>query len=722
MRHRSRNRWIYLAKVYNPFLSNFCKKFRQLALLDTVPAVPQFRLENSNFLRVLRPGEGSNGEYDEEALKFRSRDAFSTNRDGPGEPMSAIVGFLGLDGRAAAEGDLGRMIDSLAHRGPDGRSIWLEDCVGLGQCMLRTTPESLNEHLPLRREHLTITADARLDNRADLMRILRGGGTDSISDSELILDAYLRWGEDCPQRLLGDFTFAIWDASRRELFCARDHFGVRPFYYFHQAGQRFVFGTEIKAIFTITDIPRRLNEAKIADYMLASFEDKARTFYLDINRLLPASTLVVGRSGIRIRQYWALEPEREIRLKSDEEYAEAYRSHFVEAVSCRLRSAYPVGSMLSGGLDSSSIACVANELLSSQGGDDLHTFSIVFDKVKKSDERPYIENVLAARHFSSHLIDGDGITPLDDLDSVLWHQDEPFFAPNLSLTRSGWHAAHEQGVRVLLDGVFGDNVVSHGTEHLRWLATRWRLLSLSRELRALTEKSARNAPRWRSLSWFVVNYGIKPYVPEAGMRAWRGMRGHSGDPIAAQCAMFEAGYRDRNQLQRRLTGASKLDRAPKTSRQVHCDSLVSGMIQTALEVYARGCSEFGLEARFPFLDKRLVEFCLAIPGEQKVSQGYTRSVVRRALQGYLPDAIRLRSDKGNLGWSFKGGLRSRRELVERTLESSAPFLSRYFDAARLRNLQDRYRKGALADGELLDLFLAVVLSAWHSRSSNRLTA
>ena len=238
--------------------------------------------------------------------------------------------------------------------------------------------------------------------------------------------------------------------------------------------------------------------------MLASFEDKARTFYLDINRLPPASTPARRTSGIRIRQYWALEPEREIRLKSDEEYAEAYRSHFVEAVRCRLRSAYPVGSMLSGGLDSSSIACVANELLSSQGGDDLHTFSIVFDKVKKSDERPYIENVLAARHFSSHLIDGDGITPLDDLDSVLWHQDEPFFAPNLSLTRSGWHAAHEQGVRVLLDGVFGDNVVSHGAEHLRWLASRWRLLSLSRELRALTEKSERNAPRWQSVcpgSW-----------------------------------------------------------------------------------------------------------------------------------------------------------------------------------------------------------------------------
>ncbi len=637
--------------------------------------------------------------------------------------MSAIVGFLGLDGETASERDLGRMIESLAHRGPDGRKVWLEGSVGLGHCMLCTTPESLTERQPLRRGHLTITADARLDNRTDLLRMLgNSAAADSISDSELILDAYLRWGEDSPQRLLGDFAFAIWDSNTRQLFCARDHFGVKPFYYFHQARRRFVFGTEIKAIFTFSDIPRRLNEAKIADYMLASFEDKERTFYLDINRLPPASTMLVGAGGIRVRQYWALDPKREIRLKSDGEYAEAYRGLFVEAVRCRLRSAFPVGSMLSGGLDSSSIACVANELLSSHGAEDLHTFSIVFDKVKKSDERPYIENVLATRRFSSHLIDGDGITPLDDLDSVLWHQDEPFFAPNLSLTRSGWHAAHEQGVRVLLDGVFGDNVVSHGAEHLQWLASRWRLLSLSRELRALKGKCERNAPRWQPLSWFVVNYGIKPYIPEAGLKAWRGLRGHAGDPIAAQCALFEAGYRDRNELRGRLTGASRIDRVPKTSRQAHYASLVSGMIQTALEVYARGCSEFGLEARFPFLDTRLAEFCLAIPGEQKVSQGYTRSVVRRALQGYLPDAIRLRSDKGNLGWSFKGGLKSRRELVERTLESSAPFLSRYFDAARLRNLHERYRTGALADGELLDLFLAVVLSAWHSRSSNGLMA
>jgi len=709
---------------------NLCKESRHFALLDTTLEVPQFRPTKQRYFAPGAPSRRAGyGEHD--ARCFQSSARWKVPADDGARVrysvargiglVSAIAGFVGLDGRAASANDVDRMIESVSHRGPDGRRVWIEGEIGLGHCMLHTTPESLTEYLPLRRGDLAITADARLDNRAELMRALgSGGSTEPVSDSELILEAYLRWGEDCPRHLLGDFVFAIWDSARRKLFCARDHFGVRPFYYYHQPGRRLVFGSEIKSILALADIPRHLNEAKIADYMLASFEDKARTFYLDINRLPPASTLTVAAGGVRIRQYWALEPGREIRLKSDDEYAEAYRGHFVEAVRCRLRSAFPVGSMLSGGLDSSSIACVANELLRSGDRDALHTFSIVFERVKKSDERPFIESVLAGRRFISHLIDGDSVTPFDDLDSVIWYQDEPFCAPNLSLTRSGWKAAQGAGVRILMDGVFGDNVVSHGLEHLRWLASRWRLLSLSRELRALNDKSEHTGMHWNSVGWFVVNFGLKPYLPQAGLNAWRNLRHLPTDAVVAQSAIFEAGYRDRNHLQQRLRGPSR--RVPKASREVHHESLVSGLIETALEVHSHGCGEFRLESRFPFLDKRLVEFCLAIPGEQKVNQGYTRAVVRRALSDYLPDAVRLRVGKGNLGWSFKAGLRSRSDLIERTFEQSAPFLGRYFDAARIRDLRDRCRRGTLRDSDLLELFPAVVLSAWHARAASRLAA
>ena len=310
-------------------------------------------------------------------------------------PMSAIVGYVGLDGRLTVREEISRMAEALSHRGPDGRATWNEGIAGLGHCMLHTTPESLRERLPLARGNLVITADARIDNREELFSSLRLVRTkpELITDSELILSAYRAWGEDCAQRLLGDFAFAIWDSSKRQLFCARDHFGVKPLYYYHQSRQRFVFASEIKGILCLPDIPEQINDAKIADYILETFENNSDTFYAHVNRLPPGSMMVISEDGVRQSTYWSLGPEREIRMKSDAEYAEAFRSIFFDAVNCRLRSAFPLGTMLSGGLDSSSIACVAHELAGNRAGGNLHTFSVVFNQVKNSDERQFIEKI-----------------------------------------------------------------------------------------------------------------------------------------------------------------------------------------------------------------------------------------------------------------------------------------------------------------------------------------
>jgi asparagine synthase (glutamine-hydrolysing) len=629
--------------------------------------------------------------------------------------MSAIAGFLDLDGREVVTSEVERMAEVLTHRGPDGRATWVDREVGLVHCMLHTTPESLTECLPRKIGALTITADARIDNREELISKLGGDvrAGESVSDSELILRAYERWRQDCPSHLLGDFAFAIWDSARRELFCARDHFGVRPLYFFHQAGRRFVFATEIKGIFACPDIPREINEAKISDYMLASFEDKSRTFYVGISRLPSGSSLTVNRAGIQVREYWRLEPTNEIRLKSNDEYAEAFRAHFVEAVRCRLRSAFPVGSMLSGGLDSSSISCVAHDLMSSRINRDLHTFSIVFDQVKKSDEREYISKVLEGRNFTPHLIDGDRVSPLDDLDRVLWHQDEPFYAPNLALTRSAWQSARQHGVRVLLDGLLGDNVVSHGIEYLRELANQWRWFALASELRALIDRSGRDIPLRHPLQRYIWSDGIRPYVPEAALSLWRSLRRDSTDPFAAWRGILSTEYCRRIQLRERHVQAHAHDRKAKSSQQSHVETLSSGMVQTALEAYDKGCGEFGLETRFPFADRRLAEFCVAIPGDQKVSEGYTRMIVRRGLAGYLPHAIRDRADKGDLGWSFRNGFENRADQLDALLASSGTFLSRYFDMTRLGRVRERYGRGKLNDEETLQLFLVLVLSAWH---------
>src|SRR3989441_8528576 len=257
-----------------------------------------------------------------------------------------------------------------------------------------------------------LTADARIDNRAELLAAL-GRGVEA-TDAELILGAYQRWGERAPEHLLGDFAFAIWDGRREVLFCARDHFGVKPFYYHHAPGRLFAFGSEIKALLALAEVPRRLNETRVADYLVPLLEDKEITFYEEIVRLPPAHRMTVSRDGMRIEQSWALDPTREIRLKSDAEYAAAFREIFTEAVRCRLRSAFPVGSMLSGGLDSSSIVCVARKLLAEDGGGKLHTFSAIFPDVPECDEREYIEAVLGGHGVKPHYVRGDRLSPLAD--------------------------------------------------------------------------------------------------------------------------------------------------------------------------------------------------------------------------------------------------------------------------------------------------------------------
>jgi asparagine synthase (glutamine-hydrolysing) len=196
--------------------------------------------------------------------------------------MSGIVGICYLDGRPVESLQLDRMLASIAHRGQDGSAVWRAGSVGLGHCMLWTTPESLHEKLPLESESgdLVTTADARIDNREELITALSINHylDQVITDSQLILNAYEKWGEACPAHLIGDYAFAIWDGQERTLFCARDHIGARPFYYY-KSERIFIFASEIKALLTNELVPRRLNELRVADHLAFFIEDKTITYF-----------------------------------------------------------------------------------------------------------------------------------------------------------------------------------------------------------------------------------------------------------------------------------------------------------------------------------------------------------------------------------------------------------------------------------------------------------
>ena len=310
--------------------------------------------------------------------------------------MSAITGIFYRDGREVSHNQIKKMNDSLSHRGKDGSEVLVDGSLAFGHQMLHTTQESLHEKLPFKDESsgMVITADARIDNRAELAPLLKLEDNENVPDSAFILEAYKMWGDQCPEKLLGDFAFAVWDPKKEQLFCARDHMGVKPFYYY-LSDETFFFATEIKALFCLPEVSHEINELKVA-FHLALIDDATSTFYEDVLRLGAAHSLTVSTTETKLRMYWKLDPELKIKMDSEDDYIKAFREIFTEAVRSRLRSAFPVGSELSGGLDSSSVTCVAKKILmsSKNSSDKLKTFSFIFKDFPDADERYYINKVI----------------------------------------------------------------------------------------------------------------------------------------------------------------------------------------------------------------------------------------------------------------------------------------------------------------------------------------
>jgi asparagine synthase (glutamine-hydrolysing) len=630
--------------------------------------------------------------------------------------MSAVTGIYRTDGQSVTRHDVDRMASALVHRGPDGIGTWSDGPAGFGHHALWTTPESRHERQPIvSREGNVITANARLDNRRELIEAL--GVTCSCvtepGDAELILRAYERWGEACAQKLIGDFAFAVWDNRNQRLFCARDHIGVKPLYYF-QAPAAFLFASEIKALLTSPMVPYRLNPMRVADHLMGLFTDQGATFFRDIYRLPAGHTLTVSRAGMRMQRYWALDSTRELTLGSDEAYAEAFREHLAEAVRCRLRGNHPAGSLLSGGLDSSSIVAMARRVRGAAAGP-LDTFTAIFpglpaDDLRRIDERSFADAVVAQGGLQPHYVRGDLLSPLTEVDRVLWHLDEGFAAPNLYLHWALYRAARDRGVRVLLDGIDGDTTVSHGLERLAGLARAGRVATLGRELRLL---SRRHGARLADLSW---QFAVRPLIPLALRRGVRRLRRQEPACLADTVIRPEFA-RSTGVLERWEALEHEQARPVRSPREAHRRAMTSPLLPYALELADKAAAAFGIEPRYPFLDRRLMEFCLSLPADQKLRDGWTRFVMRRAMDGALPDNVRWRANKANLSPNFRRRLLTHdRQLLEEVILAQPDAIEEYVDIRGLRRVYARYVAQPTSEPDALTVYSTVVLALWLQRA------
>ena len=564
--------------------------------------------------------------------------------------MSGICGVVSLGGRTSDEGDIEPIMEVLTSRGPDRRGLWSDNGVILGHTLLATTPEAAVEPMPFDdpESGCVITADARLDNRDDIIEalgIFEPGRI--IGDGELILRAYLNWGEACPTKLLGDFAFAIWDSRRQRLFCARDHMGMRQLAYAHVPGQAFVFATEPKAVVRHASVPKDLNEGRIADFLdgLEAY-DLIETFFVSVARLPPAHWLSFDRNRVQIARFWQFERPAELRLKSDADYAEAFLSVFDLSVRARLRNAGGVSAMLSGGIDSSSVVAVAARALAMNGAGPLHTYSCMGPDGGSCPETRAIGHATRIPGIEAHLISYEALDDLtDDLVKLTQAESEPFDCV-MGLLRAAYLAARRDGFKVMLDGGGGD-IAFTSPNYIG------RLVRGGRFARALSEARGMNSFWGGRAGWSSLGRGAWAALAPTSMRALRRrVAWWHRDAAIGKTGTVSREFARRVDLaarRRKLRDPADIDYLSEGQR---VRSLAHPIVVAGVERYDRVAAAIGMEARDPFSDLRLIDFCLSLPRSQLQEGGWPKILLRRAMAGLVPEEVRWRRGKEHLGPRF----------------------------------------------------------------------
>ena len=578
------------------------------------------------------------------------------------------------------------MTDALAHRGPDDAGLFVEPPVVLGNRRLSILDLSAGGHQPMgsEDERVWVTYNGEIYNYKELAEDLRSRGHRfaSAGDTEVLLHAYLEWGSDCLARLNGMFAFAVWDRRRGELFCARDRFGVKPFYYTVVVG-RFLFASEIKALLLDPAVPRRPNDARVLDFLARGLADHTEeTMFEGIYQLPPGFCMWVSPTeGVGPPRSWYTPRSRDLDARPA---GDVVRELVNDSVSLRLRSDVPVGTFLSGGLDSSSVTALASRLRRSAGLEPPESFtSRCLDP--RIDEGGYAKTVLDATGSRNHELLPDEGQLLEELDSVLWHMDEPFHAASVYGHWKLMELARNVGITVLLDGQGGDEAFV-GYHFLLYPSV---YLSLCRGGHPLEAA--------REFSWRRRRNGIS--LRQSGLEALR----------------FASPHRVR--ARRRPAWVNPelpIPPRPLPSRTLRGNQLF-GLGVSPLPMYLhhedRNSMAFSLEARNPFLDFRVVEYGLALDPRDLVHHGLSKWVVREAMRDILPSAIVDRPDKQ--GFATDETYWLRRGTLGRELESvfrSETFAGRpYFRAREVLAMLAAHRAG----GEFaFDLWRAFVVERW----------
>ncbi|WP_017378582.1 lasso peptide isopeptide bond-forming cyclase [Paenisporosarcina sp. TG-14] len=563
--------------------------------------------------------------------------------------MSAITGIYQFN-KDSVRLQHGRLLMKSLEKFPaDSRQIWNDHKVFLGSHAQWITPESVQETLPFYdyERQMVITADAIIDNRQELFDLLPIEIVDRISltDSQLILLSYQKWGEDCLKHLVGDFAFMIWDQRQQRLFGARDFSGSRTLY-FHKNQETLAFCTLIEPLLALPYIEKKLNEQWLAEYLAISGMvdgvDSSITPYQNIEQLPPSHSISVMNNKVTLKRYSYITQGNRLKLKSDGEYVEAFQSVFQEAVTSRLRTHRKVGSQLSGGLDSGAVVGFAAKNLQSEKKL-LHTFSYIppddfkdyTPKYLVADERPFIKSTVEyVGGISDHYHDFEGKDSLSEIDDFLKIMEMPYkFFENSFWLKGMFEKAHEKDIGILLNGDRGNFTISWGDafDYYSTLLKKLKWVRLFKELDQYRENAG------------VARLGSLPTIARIGFpmidRAFpQGTTYSIPALINPEFAKKMGVYIKFKEYGIDQTGwYSNSDSF--SQRKKHFEDVSQWNASSTLA--AKLSLRYSVWKRDPTNDIRLIRFCLSVPENQYVQNGVDRALIRRATENYLPDKVRL---------------------------------------------------------------------------------
>lgn len=612
--------------------------------------------------------------------------------------MSGIFGIMNLGNRAGQPVDaanLRRMREALKHRGRDGSGYWNEDGVGLGHLATNITPESPFEKLPFTSPggRFVITADARIDNREELMDILSipHPGRGEMPDGVLILEAFRKWGTACPAHLLGQFAFAIWDRREKQLFCARDHLGGRPFFYYRWSNL-FVFASQIKGVRATGLVPLQFNETALVMKMFpVEALDHRETYFKDIFRLKAANrlTLEVKENKLSFDSYWDPRECKPVKYARDSDYAEALQEMMVRAVHRNLRTLphIEVAVALSGGLDSSAIACIAARKLR-ESGKRLTAVSSVLPADHtgiETDERQFIRAVLEQEpNIDIRYVTGEGTGPLDwaSMEAGIREIEAPVTTFH-HMNRALCNSAVEAGAHILLWGMGGDSITSHDGRYSLFLLVKrgkWgKAFKLMEQI-----KQVEHIPLIRIAG----RHLLAPIAPGWLLDLFKWIKHGKKTNKKNNPATFNYAGRYGFKLGRQVGSIRK---SPATPNRFFFRKHASGRFQIESENIRQ--YHLGLSAGFPCWDRQIVEFSLGVPPEQFLAGGWQRGLFRRAMEGILPPAIQWRRDKHVFAPDFHRRLMQAKPEISHFLDSikENEQVHRVIDLRRIKNHLDHIR-------------------------------